>query len=48
MDLMTVAVVIIAILLGFAVFKFLGGCLIRLILLGLIVAAVIFVVTQLI
>ena len=47
MDLMTIAVVIIAILLGAAVLKFLGGCLVRLILIALIVAVVIFVATQL-
>jgi len=47
MDLTTIAVVIVAILLGLAVFRFLGGCLLRLILIVLIVAAVIFFVSQL-
>jgi hypothetical protein len=47
MDLTRIAIIIVAILLGLAIFRFLGGCLVRLILIVLVIGAVIFVLSRL-
>ena len=47
MPITTIAIIIIAILLALVIFRFLGGCLLRLILIALIIGAAIFIAYQL-